>query len=224
MARKAIAATCFALCTSAVLADQDPKWYVGAAVGSNSVNDFSMDRQTVVGAIVTPVVRQDVDMKSGTSYSAVIGYRFTDEWSLQGEWSHRSNKFDTVKMNGAPLTQNDVRLKSDALMANAIYTVQGLGAVRPYIGLGVGTARISVDKNDTLGSSDDSAWALAYQGLVGAEVSLTRQWVAYGQYQYFTTNQPNLKPTTARGTSSNHYTLDSYPASQTLSIGVRYNF
>lgn len=225
MSLRLIACACLVICTSAALADQDSKWYVGAAVGSNSVKDFSIDRRTGVGAVLLPVTKLDVDMKSDTSFSAIVGYRFTDEWSLQGEWSHRSNKSDSVKTaNGSRLPQNDVRLRSDALMANAIYTVRGLGAVRPYAGIGVGAARLRMDKDDSLGGSDDSTWAFAYQGFLGAEVSLSRQWIAYGQYQYFTTSQPNLKPTSVLGTSSQHYVLDSYPASQTLSIGVRYNF
>ena len=222
-AKKALLAIAFlTLSASAAAADQNPKWYVGGAIGKNWVKDFDLERRTTVGAF-SAHAELDVEMKSDTSYSGVFGYRYTDEWSVQGEWSHRSNKSDSVKVGNTSLQRNDVRLKSDAFMANAIYTVQGLGAIRPYAGVGIGTARVSMDKDDTLGGADDATWAFAYQGLLGAEVSLSRQWLLYGQYQYFRTSK-DLTVTSARGTTSNRYELDSYPANQSFSVGVKYNF
>lgn len=217
-----LASVFLALGASVASADENQKWYVGGALGTNWVKDFDLDRQTTVTGLGSFNSELDVDMENDTSYFGVVGYRFTDEWSIQGEWSHRSNKSDSVKFGNASLPDNDVRLKSDALMANAIYTVQGLGAIRPYVGLGIGTARISMDKDDSLGGADDDAWAFAYQGLFGAEVSLSREWLLYGQYQYFRTSK-ELTATSSLGTSSQSYDLD-YPSSQTLSIGVRYGF
>lgn len=220
-----LAATFLALGASTASADQASKWYAGGALGTNWVKDYSIDRQTFIGGSPVGTTKLDVDMKSDVSYFGVVGYRYSDEWSVQGELSHRSNKSDSVKVSsGASLTQNEARLKSDALMVNAIYTVQGLGAIRPYAGIGLGAARLKIDKDDGLGGANDSAWAFAYQGLVGAELELSRQWVAYGQYQYFATDKPNLRATSSRTTSAQQYDLDSYPASQTVSIGVRYNF
>lgn len=220
-----LAFTALALGPSASSAAQPAKWYVGAAIGSNWVNDFDVSREFSVAGHVLGHGQLHIDMRESTAYLGSIGYRFTDEWSIQGEWARRSNRSDSVRVSAtAFLPENDVRLTSKSVMANAIYTMQGLGAVRPYVGLGIGTARIEMEKLDSLGGSHDKSWAFAYQALLGAEVNMSAQWQLFGQYQHVMAAGPSLNSTSARGTSAFQYQLDTYPVSRTLSVGVRYKF
>lgn len=213
-----------ALGASTASADQESRWYVGGAVGANWVNDFSINRTLLIGGAPVTVLPVDAEMKTAAAFFGVVGYRLTDAWSIQGELSYRSNKSDSIVSAGVPVIPNEARLKSGSLMANAIYTVQGLGAVRPYVGLGIGAVNLKLEYQNTAGSADDSGWAFAYQGLVGAEVSLSRQWVLYGQYQYFRTSDPGLTATIPGGPIDLAYPLDSSYINQSLSVGVRYNF
>jgi opacity protein-like surface antigen len=212
-----------ALGASTAFADPDSRWYVGGAIGANWLKDYSIDRTTLFNGAPGLSTKLYVDTQNDAAYFGVLGYRFTDAWSIQGELAYRSNKSDSVTTPFGVLSGNDTRVKSASLMANAIYTVQGLGALRPYAGLGVGAVNVKLEKNDGLGSTDDSDWAFAYQGLVGAEVNLSRQWSLYGQYQYLKASNLDLTATTSRGAFAQQYSLDSY-TSQSLSVGVRYSF
>ena len=214
-----------ALCSSAAFADGDSRWYAGATLGASKGKDFTTYRQlSVNGNPIGSASKQDVEMGGDTSYLLITGYRFNDQWSIQGEWSRRSYESDSVINNGTRITQNDVRLKSDAMMVNAIYTLQGWGGIRPYIGLGMGASHIKFHKDDTLNGADDTAWVFASQALLGAEYSLSRDWTLFGQYQYFRSANFDLSAQSSRGAQAFKYDAESHQADQTLSIGVRYNF
>lgn len=208
-------------------ADSASPWYVGASVGSNAVSDFDLTRTTRVTGF-TPGSRDvSADMKRETSYAVAIGYRFNESLALEGEYAHRSNDADKLRNepSGTLVPNNWLNLRVDSLMANAVYSFSGLGSIRPMIGVGLGAANIDAKYRDSLSSASDSNWSFAYQALIGAEWSLTKNWSLTGQYQYFVAPSPGAEPRThnAAGTSSNTYKFNDYTA-QTVSLGLRYNF
>lgn len=189
-----------AFCCSTASADENSKWYAGAALGASKGKNLDIDRQVLVnGNPVGLARRQDVEMGNGTTYSVITGYRFSDQWSIQGEWSRKSYSSDSVKTGGTQLRENDVDLKNDAMMVNAIYTLRGWGKIRPYLGLGAGSSHIKLHKQDTLGGADGNAWVFASQALLGAEYDLSREWTIYGQFQYFRSAKFNISAQSSIG-------------------------
>jgi OOP family OmpA-OmpF porin len=77
-------------------------------------------------------------------------------------------------------------------MANLFYDFNRGGRLEPYIGVGVGAARINLGANDQRhrrpSYADGEDTVLAYQGLVGFAVGLGEQWDLDIGYRYFVAN------------------------------------
>jgi len=153
-----------------------------------------------------------------------LGYAFQNGFRLEGELGHRFNQIeptDTIDAGG------DVHAWS--AMANLFYDFNRGGAIEPYIGVGVGGARLNYNVNDhsTLNYSEGEDTVLAYQGMVGFAVGLGEQWDLDIGYRYFVADGAEGDATdTFIGSSTvvTPYTTDADYEHQALTVGLRYQF
>lgn len=159
------------------------QYYLDLHVGYNIVDDGDLEYGPTI-----PVSYEPRPALGGSfGYLAQSGFR------LEAELGWRGNDLDKVAGN------NDAgRFTSLSLMVNALYELgiggrgsYGLGAaspLRPYIGLGGGGVRHTLEVIPSLGAApviDDQAYALAYQGIVGVGIEVAENATLTLDYRYF---------------------------------------
>ncbi|MBP7066531.1 outer membrane beta-barrel protein, partial [Ferrovibrio sp.] len=129
-------------------------WYAGLAGGANWVDDTKVRN--------APNGTASVEHDTGWAGAGKVGYGFGDV-RVEGELSYRQNDG-----KGA----SNIEISSWSTMANVLYDFNGMGNFVPYVGFGVGLTNISGEGRVGAVTFDDSAWAPAVQGIVGANYAL----------------------------------------------------
>lgn len=158
------------------------------------------------------------DLENDWSQHLGLGYAFQNGFRLEGEISHRYNDFGDDAT--PPLTDGNVH--AWATMLNGYYDFNRGGSVQPYIGLGVGAARLNVSAaGPSLGAFQDQDTVLAYQGMVGVAFDLTEQLALDVGYRYFVADEADfdgVSPNLTASAFSADYTH------QAVTLGLRYQF
>ena len=181
-------------------ADTVPGWYAGLGAGVN----FQQSTGTDNGAPSFKFSKPDYDVLGNGGYAWSNGFR------VEGEAFH---SYAVVKNMDGGLSNTD-------LFANILYDIDVSPYFTPYVGGGLGVGFPGADNiGPTAGTThiNDSQVALAYQGIAGVAVPLSREWAVTADYRYIATLDPKFD-NTAGGTNK----LDN--ASHNILIGVRYNF
>jgi OmpA-OmpF porin, OOP family len=143
-------------------------WY-GRVDGGYSI-DGGLD-----GEVTTPGEAADFSPDFDEDWMAGVGfgYAFQNGFRAEAELSYRSNEFGPEPV-GDPV-DDDVsgEASSWAAMLNGYYDFNRGGRFEPYIGLGVGAAKVDVDLDAPRGSADDTV--LAYQAMAGVAIGLTER-------------------------------------------------
>jgi outer membrane protein OmpA-like peptidoglycan-associated protein len=153
-----------------------------------------------------------------------LGYAFQNGFRLEGEIGHRFNQVEVTPTIDAG---GDVHAWS--AMANLFYDFNRGGSLEPYIGVGVGAARLNYNLNDhsALAYADGEDTVLAYQGMVGFAVGLGEQWDLDVGYRYFVANGASLDARRTTGNSvlvTTPFSPDMDYEHQALTVGLRYQF
>lgn len=159
------------------------------------------------------------------AFGGAFGYLGQSGFRIETELSWRGNDVDTVA--GANVAG---RLTSLNMMINVLYELQvgGGGAyalgpttpLRPYIGIGGGGARYTLEVVPDLTLApviDDQAYALAYQGIVGLGIEIADHAMLTFDYRYLVAE--NIKFTDAAATP---FEIDSVQS--TFMLGLRTPF
>jgi opacity protein-like surface antigen len=106
-----------------------------------------------------------------------------------------------------------------ALFANAYYDFDlGVG-VRPYVGAGIGVAKVDVEYSPSgVGIIDGDETKFAYQAKAGASWAVTPGWEVYGEYAYRATEDIDLQNDLFPGS------LSIENEQHAVSLGARYRF
>ena len=163
------------------------------------------------------------DLKHDWTQHLGLGYAFQNNFRLEGEIAHRFNQLEPFDVSPSEGMDAGGDVHAWSAMANLFYDFNRGGAIEPYIGVGVGAARLNMNGDDLFPvipfSFDGEDTVLAYQGMVGFAVGLGEQWDVDVGYRYFiaegaefTSNQ--LAPVT-REVDYEH---------QALTVGLRYQF
>jgi OmpA-OmpF porin, OOP family len=205
--------------------DIEPKWYVGASVGQASVSDIDISRKiTLAPPSGGGTDKLKADMDRDSAYGIALGYRFNNNISTELSFSRQKNYSDTITNNiGTNLPANSLKLESENVLLNAIYTYDRFETFLPYVGVGLGGSKLRMKKQDSLGSDSDSNWAFAYQAILGAEIKILEQWRLFGQYQYLKVDNPDLTAKSIKGGVTNSWSISEYE-SKTFSLGARFSF
>ena len=171
------------------------EYYLDLHVGYNIVDDGDFEY-----GIDVPV-----SYEHRPAFGGAFGHLAQNGFRIEGELSWRGNDVDTAA--GA----NDAgRLTSLNLMVNALYELEigdtgayGLGSttpLRPYIGLGGGGARYTLEVIPSLAAApviDDRTYALAYQGIIGLGIEIAEHATLTLDYRYLVSENVKFNDATA---------------------------
>jgi outer membrane protein OmpA-like peptidoglycan-associated protein len=197
------------LCSASAvaMAQQTSGPYVGIGGGVNLLRDAD---------ISAPGFNTTAEFDPGWAALGSVGYGFGNGIRLELELGYRSNDVETVSPGTAG---GDVQAAS--AMINALYDIPTGTPFTPYIGAGIGYARVKLDVSGTVGgttlSGDDSDNVFAYQGIVGVAYGLTPNLKLGLDYRYFGTQDPEFD--VAGGG-----TLESEYQTHTVMLGLRWEF
>lgn len=158
-----------ALTSTARAADSDTgKIYVGANIGLAVFHDNDI----TAGGTAT------VAYKSGLGFVGAIGYKFSKNLRLEGEYAYRSNK---VKDIGGDTSYNVLTMTVGNFGVNGYYDFAQVNLpVKPFLGLGLGYASGKLSGGGV--SSKDSEFS--YQGIVGLAYPFDPNGNITVQYRY----------------------------------------
>jgi outer membrane protein OmpA-like peptidoglycan-associated protein len=167
-----------------------------------------------------------VSLDEGFAGGGVVGYSFGG-FRLEGEVVDRQNDLDnftatTTFNNGNQRNFNggasgDINILAG--MVNVFYDFLPLNALHPYIGAGVGGARVALDSVgfNNVPVTSQASIAAAYQGIIGVSYFFNPNVSASLDYRYFGTAGENF--TNVAGHSFN---LDT--GSHNVLLGLQYHF
>ncbi len=182
--------------------------YIAAQGGITFLQDAD------ISASGTPTIETTYD--AGYNLGFKVGNTF-GAFRLEGQFQYASNDLDQFEAYGLGLdAEGDV--SSTSLLVNGIYVFLPEQRLRPYVGAGIGVARVSINDAEVLGVTiaDDSDSVFAYQFMVGMEYDVGPRTALYAGYHYLATEDPQFQ---AEGGGS----FDAEYASSNLLVGLRYS-
>lgn len=156
----------------------------------------------------------DADIDEGFAGVGALGYEFDRGIRLEGELGYRTGEIGSVSGTSA---SGDVNVWSG--MGNLLYDIPTGWAVKPFIGAGIGLARVDADGVSPVSTTaiDDNDTSIAFQGIAGLGYQINEQLNLNISYRYFTA--PDLGFMAANGTR-----VDSDYSAHTVLIGLRFSF
>lgn len=152
----------------------------GIAFGDTLEQDLSYNPAFVF--MTPPATSKTTDLGDGLAFSGAIGFQYA-RTRTELEYRRMASSIDAVAYAGgaapALIPLND-DLVAQALMSNVYFDFVNSSRLTPYIGFGVGGARVE----NELGERDA---AFAYQGRAGVEVALGNKLSLGAEYVYFRT-------------------------------------
>jgi opacity protein-like surface antigen len=200
-----LAAAIILLSAGTALAQQTSGFYIGGAGGLNWLRDTKIEG----GAIGS-----STDYDLGWAALGTLGYKLTNGFRFEGELGYRENDVDNA---AGAAGQGDASAKS--LMANLLYDFNTGSAITPYIGAGLGVARIKFDDSGRHNGAivDDRDTTLAYQGILGIAYNFSQSLSLGLDYRYFAALDPSFSTTTGTGVTADY-------RAHTITLALRYFF
>lgn len=158
----------------------------------------------------------DTDFDTGFTVGLAIGYSFANQARYgRGLWNNVRVELEAgYNENDINGTATNAEISVNNYMFNAYYDFSTGGRLRPFIGGGVGVARVEVDG---VSLSDDDDTVLAFQGRAGLSYEISRNFLISLGYRYLNTSDPDFR--TSTGTS-----FESETESHAVEVGLRYKF
>jgi opacity protein-like surface antigen len=127
------------------------------------------------------------------------------EGRLELEYSHRSNPLDKATFSTGNVPGGG-KVTADSLLFNCIGVFRDDTIWSPYLGVGLGAARLKADNLTVTGQqlSNDSAVVFAYQVQTGLDIALSKNFSLDFGYRYFSTARPTFR----EATGGRKFTLD----------------
>ncbi len=193
----------FAATQSSHAAERGP--YVTGAVGIGFSADSDLD---------TATTSAKADLDPGFAAMVSVGHLYGNGFSTEIELGYRANDVDRI--SGATAT-GDMGIFS--VMLNGIYDFGASRRGSPFIGAGIGVARLDAGGISPVSNSrvDDDTTALAYQATAGIAFPVNDRLDIMLSYRYFAV--PDAGFGTVAGAS-----LDSDYTSHAVRFGFRYRF
>jgi opacity protein-like surface antigen len=174
-----------------------PNWYAGVGAGYNSMADQGFDIHT--GMSVRPIGHVSANENAGYAFLIDGGYDFGRLWygggiKLGGELAYRDNGVDDFKVDGAHRGGGGDTVAETALV-NVINEFLPEDNVSPYIGLGVGFARLEYSNYGYAGrrvaDGDDDVFAV--QWVAGMRWDINHHASVTADYRYLHTSNPDIR-------------------------------
>ncbi len=151
----------------------------------------------------------------GWGIGAAVGHQWTGGWASEFEISYRNNDIDEHKDAAATLPASGC-VDAWAFMVNGYHRYYGdCWDFVPYLGLGVGAARISLDNTSPADAIiDDEDTVFAYQAIVGVSYCVCECWDLFLEYRYLGTSNPEFR--------NSDYKIESEYCSHLVDVGFRF--
>jgi outer membrane protein OmpA-like peptidoglycan-associated protein len=183
-------------------------WYLGLEGGANFVDkqSFKIYYPDGTGLVEDGTKVGEVKLKTGWLGGLVFGYSYENGLRPELELDYRENDLKSIHLEptgllGGVLTPggsdaSGVKGKEDAetAMANLWFDFFKSSAFHPYIGGGVGAARVEMHGGGYTGQDfrNDSDIVFAYQGGAGLGVDLGDHWTLSLDYRHLETMRAKL--------------------------------
>ena len=170
------------------------QWYVSGNAGAVMVQDSDVEISGPGGSLPA-----EVEFDTGFGITGAIG-RVFGSWRVEGEVGYRGNDLDqgtipAVTIGGVafPAMTGDVEGEISALsfMANVWYDFNIGGSLVPFVGGGIGIAKLDLDLDAVNFSESDTVFAYQFGGGVGYKVNPNI--LVNVQYRYFGTTDPEFE-------------------------------
>ena len=148
----------------------------------------------------------DTEYDSGAGFGITLGRTYG---AIRGEleYTARMNDVKSHSLNGSSkLPGSSGEANSSAFMVNGYYDISTNSAFTPYIGAGIGMAKVKFENfgvtpiPDVL---DDSGTQFAYQFMLGSDVKLSDTWNLFAEYRYFRTEDVDATTSNVTGAVDN---------------------
>lgn len=153
----------------------------------------------------------------GIGFGAAVGQRYGNGWAAELAWDERGNFLDRV--GGVAVDGN---IFSSVVYLNGYYRFPLWGAVRPFLGAGLGyVVGLDIDvERDGAEQEYSRKGGVAVQAIAGGEYSLSPRWSLSGDVRWSRIGTGIFKATTAGTTLSGKPKYQ--PASLNLSVTYRF--
>lgn len=192
-------------------AQDAPGFYAGAYGGVTAAPSTSLLESRATG----PSVGGKVDFGRGIGFGAAVGRRFGNGWAAELALDERGNYLRDV--GGVAVDGN---VFSEVVFLNAYHRFPARGAVRPFIGAGLGyvvALDIDVDRNG-VEQEYSRQGGVALQAMAGVEYSLSSRWMLHGDVRWSRIGSGTFEATTAGNT------LSGKPKYQPVSLNLGISF
>jgi len=125
----------------------------------------------------------DFEFEGGRVLGGAVGIRFLDNWRIEGEILHRKTKLESATLTtistgvsgsvSAAAAFLDIDERTLSFMGNFMYDIQTDLPFTPYVGVGIGAARIKQDGTILTVPFSRKEGAFAYQAIVGGSYEVT---------------------------------------------------
>ncbi len=155
--------------------------YFSAHVGPN----FRANSDAILsGGAVPGSIGAELDPDVGYVLGGAVG-TFLNDFRVEGEISFRDNAVDPVP--GLPLGSD---ISALAFMVNGFYDIHIRQEFTPYVGFGIGFARVALAPDGTLNSDSDIVFA--YQFFLGVSKSISSSVDLFMDYRHISTTDPSF--------------------------------
>ncbi len=200
---------------------QTPGWYIGLEGGWSHLDDISTSDGGTAFQL-SPAEGFGVGGDLGYSFGRMrlegeVSWRRNDAGSFGNIIDSRSGFPSVVPPGGENASGN---INTLAFMGNVYYDFLPLNQFHPYVGAGVGAARLSLDSIGVAGFPlvDDSDVAFAYQGILGISYTINTNWSTSLDYRYFGTTGAHINDRFGgRG-------FDADTGSHNIMLGIAFHF
>ena len=147
---------------------------------------------------------------SGFLGTLAVGYDFANPFRVEAEYLWQKNDLNQLSYNNRFGNFNQGDLKTQAFMANGYYDVDTGSPWSPYVGAGLGWAKLDLSTPALTFADNDNVFA--YQLMAGVSYAITDQWSVDAQYRFFGTADATISGADFNENSNN------------LMVGLRYSF
>lgn len=196
-----------------VAAQDEPGFYVSVHGGPSAMASTSFSESRATGS----AVGGKVTFGSGIGFGAAVGRRYGNGWAAELAWDERGNFIDRIGDVAV-----DGNVFSSVVFLNGYYRFPAWGAVRPFVGAGLGYVvglDIDVDRDGTE-QEYSRRGGVAMQAIAGGEYSLSSRWSLSGDVRWSRMGSGTFKATTAGTALSGKPKYQ--PASLNLSVSYRF--
>ena len=219
-------------------------WYLRGDVGASHQRSDDIDSPVFddIAAAGGTVTLQESEWEASWFAGVGFGYKFNDWFraDVTGEYRGKSDFFGQDFYTGSPTppatgTNTYTGEKSEwVFLANGYVDLPSWGIVTPFVGAGVGAARVEIsdfqDFNPVAGatgfSGDTSTWNFAWALHAGAAFEIDRNWTFEIAYRYLNMGDASTEDLVdAAGGSAvvNPFEFDNIH-SHDIKVGMRYQF